>query len=281
MGKLYIVATPIGNLDDITLRALNILREVDLVAAEDTRHSRKLLSAHNISTKMIALHEHNEEHKASELLTQIEGGLSVALISDAGTPLISDPGYRIVEQARVRNIQVVPVPGACAAITALSAGGLPTDRFLFVGFMPAKQQARVSALGELQSQSATLVFYEAPRRIIDLLTDLDAVFGSQRKICIAKELTKTFENFISGTASEVRQVLLENEVLQKGEFVVLVEGFVEEQGLLIEPKILDAVRLACESMPPKKACGLVAAISGYKKNQLYQAYLDAAGTESS
>ena len=195
-GTLYIVATPIGNLDDISLRALKILHLVDVIAAEDTRHSKRLLEAHQISKPMLSLHEHNESARIASLLARIAAGESVALISDAGTPTISDPGYLVVKAAREAQIPVIPVPGACAAITALSGSGLATDRFLFVGFLSSKSGPRKQELAELLQQRATIVLYESPRRIIDLLEAI-ADIAPERELCLAKELTKSYERFLS------------------------------------------------------------------------------------
>lgn len=273
MSTLYIVATPIGNLEDITLRALKILQQVELIAAEDTRHSARLLSAHGIQTRMVSLHDHNESQRASWLIKQMAEGRSVALISDAGTPLISDPGYRLVVQAREAGFQVVPVPGPSAVITALCASGLATDQFLFAGFLPAKSVQRKERLRGLATQTATLVFYESPRRILELLADVGQVLGAQRTICVAKELTKTHENFLVGNAAQLEATLLADPVLQKGEFVVLVAGDEPALSASIDQATLDALREAQAFMPLKKACALVAGLTGFKKNQLYEAAL--------
>ena len=278
VGSLYIVATPIGNLDDISRRALNILQQVDFVAAEDTRHSRKLLSAYHIDTPMVALHEHNEASRAASLLDRIVAGENAALVSDAGTPLISDPGYALVNQARQRGIAVVPVPGARAAITALCASGLPTDRFLFVGFLPQKEVARRQVVNELLQQTVTVICYESPRRILNFLQLMDEL-APERGLCLAKELTKTFERYLVGTAAELLAVLQEDASLQKGEWVVMVAGAGPKVAVDIGGDVLAAVELAAESLPLKMACELVAKITGFKKNQLYQATLQARGTK--
>ncbi|HVK98634.1 MAG TPA: 16S rRNA (cytidine(1402)-2'-O)-methyltransferase [Dongiaceae bacterium] len=273
-GTLYIVATPIGNLNDITLRALEVLKQVDLIAAEDTRHSKKLLDAYAIGTRLISLHDHNEADRAGYLLQLLQQGQSVALISDAGTPLISDPGYRLVKAVREAGEVVVTIPGACAAIAALSIAGLPTDRFLFAGFLPAKQQARRTALEELLRETATLVFYESPKRIVELVQDVGLVLGEQRQLALAKELTKTFETVTTGTALELVEWLQADEHRQRGEFVVLVEGYIVDEGeVVIDPKILRALTLAKEQMPLKKACALVSELTGVPKNQLYDVAL--------
>lgn len=273
-GNLYIVATPIGNLNDITLRAIEVLKQVDLIAAEDTRHSRKLLDAFAIETRLTSVHDHNEADRANYLCGLLAQGQDIALISDAGTPLISDPGYRLVRAVREAGFEVVTIPGPCAAVAALSVAGLPTDRFLFVGFLPAKQQARRTALEILQGESATLVFYESPKRIIETLQDMAQVFGAEREAAIAKELTKAFETVKTATLEALLVWLQEDEHRQRGEFVVLVKGREALSGeILIDAKVLRAVELAREHMPLKKACALVSELTGVAKNQLYDAAL--------
>ncbi len=271
-GILYIVATPIGNLDDISQRALKILQAVDVVAAEDTRHSKKLLQAYQIDTLLISLHEHNESARIRGLLERLAQGQQVALISDAGTPLISDPGYVLVNEVRAAGYQVVPVPGACAAVTALCASGLPTDRFLFVGFLPQKTGPRRQALAAVINEPGTLVLYESPRRILDLLQLIQDLDG-QRDLCLAKELTKTFERFFNGTAAELIALLQADADLQKGEWVVLISPPQKMTDTEVPADVLSAVELAAEGLPLKKACDLVARLTDYKKNQLYQAVL--------
>ncbi|MEC8376619.1 MAG: 16S rRNA (cytidine(1402)-2'-O)-methyltransferase, partial [Pseudomonadota bacterium] len=202
IATLYIVPTPIGNLDDISARAIEVLREVSWIAAEDTRHSARLLQHFSIGTKTLSLHEHNEDKRASMLCEKLKNGEAVALISDAGTPLISDPGFILVRRCREQGIPVSALPGPCAAITALSASGLPTDKFIFEGFLPVKMQARENALSALLDRTFTTVFYEAPRRILDTVSDIQKVLG-ERQLVIAKELTKTFETYVSGTAQDV------------------------------------------------------------------------------
>jgi 16S rRNA (cytidine1402-2'-O)-methyltransferase len=273
-GNLYIVATPIGNLNDITLRAIDVLKQVDLIAAEDTRHSRKLLDAFAIETRLTSVHDHNEADRANYLCGLLGQGQDIALISDAGTPLISDPGYRLVRAVREAGFEVVTIPGPCAAVAALSVAGLPTDRFLFVGFLPAKQQARRTALEILQGESATLVFYESPKRIIETLQDMAQVFGAGREAAVAKELTKAFETVKTATLEALLVWLQEDEHRQRGEFVVLVKGREALSGeILIDAKVLRAVELAREHMPLKKACALVSELTGVAKNQLYDAAL--------
>ncbi len=273
-GNLYIVATPIGNLNDITLRALEVLKQVELIAAEDTRHSRRLLDAYQIETRLTSVHDHNELDRADYLCGLLAKGLSVALISDAGTPLISDPGYRLVRAVREAGFNVVSIPGPCAAVAALSVAGLPTDRFLFVGFLPSKQQARRHALEKLQHESPTLVFYESPKRILEMLQDVIDAMGKERLVAIAKELTKAFETVRVAPAAELMAWLQEDGHRQRGEFVVLVQGHEMEVGdVVIDANVLRAVELAREHMPLKKACTLVSEITGIAKNHLYDAAL--------
>lgn len=274
-GILYIVATPIGNLNDITLRAIDVLKQVDVIAAEDTRHSRKLLDHYGIDTRLMAVHDHNEEDRIALLTQMLVEGKSVALISDAGTPLISDPGFRVVRAMQQSDLQVVSIPGPCAAIAALSIAGLPTDRFLFVGFLPAKQQARRTALEQVLAETATLVFYESPKRIADTVADVITVMGADRTVSVAREITKTFESVKTGTAEEVLAWLHEDDHHRRGEFVLLVQGREDraEAGAVIDPSVLRAIQQANEFMPMKKACALVAEITGLPKNALYEAAL--------
>lgn len=272
-GNLYIVATPIGNLNDITLRALDVLKQVALIAAEDTRHSRKLLDAYQIETRLISVHDHNEADRAHYLCELLAQGQDIALISDAGTPLISDPGYRLVRAVRDAGFEVITIPGPCAAVAALSVAGLPTDRFLFLGFLPAKQQARRTALESLQGESATMVFYESPKRIVEALEDMAEVLGFGREAAIAKELTKAFETVKTAPLGELVNWLQEDAHRQRGEFVVLVQGRPQSDEVLIDASVLRAIALAREHMPLKKACALVSEITGVAKNQLYDVAL--------
>ena len=220
-GTLFIVATPIGNLEDITQRALRVLREVDLVACEDTRHTQKLLNHFGITTRTISYHEHNERERAAKLCELLAQGKHVALVSDAGTPLISDPGFRIVNAAIERGIRVVPIPGAAAFVAALAASGLPTDQFLFAGFLPARTAARRARLGELRTISATLVFYEAPHRIATALKDAAAVLGNRQAV-IARELTKLHEEIVRGTLRELAEQFTSRSI--KGEIVLIISA---------------------------------------------------------
>jgi len=220
-AALYLVATPIGNLEDITMRALRILREVDLIACEDTRHTRKLLTHYNISTPTTSYHEHNEKEKAIELAGQLQQGRSIALVSDAGMPAISDPGYRLVREAIDRGIAVIPVPGPTAFVAALAASGLPTDSFLFAGFLPAKRGARRARLEELKGLPSTIIFYEAPHRLKAMLEDLQQVIGDRQAV-VARELTKIYEQFLRGSISQLLAKLSTEPA--RGEMVVLVSG---------------------------------------------------------
>jgi len=267
-GKIYIVATPIGNLADITQRALDILASVDVVAAEDTRHSGKLLSHYGIKTRTFALHDHNEKQKAQTLIDMTKEGKSVALISDAGTPLISDPGYNLVNLAREQSVDVHPIPGPSAVITALSAAGLPTDKFLFAGFLPVKQQARLAELEKYKNAEFTTVFYESPRRIIDTLNYSEQVFGVDREFVLAKELTKHFESFVKGNAQSILNWLNEDKDRLQGEMVLMVSPNKQEQ--TISPEAEKLMKALIEELPAKKAAAITAQIHGLKKNELYK-----------
>lgn len=267
-AALYIVPTPIGNTGDITLRALETLKTVDLIAAEDTRHSRGLMAQYDISTPMVSFHEHSEAHVVDQLASRVAAGESIALISDAGTPLVSDPGYALVQGVQNRGGLVIPLPGACAAITALSAAGLPTHHFHFEGFLPAKRIARVKRLEVLKGLGSTAVLYEAPHRIIDLLTDMQSVFGAAHEICIARELTKTFETIRRAPVGEIREWVLNDGNQQRGEFVVVSAAALQSSSLSAEGRAL-LVRLASE-LPPRKAAQIVADHYGLKSRDLYQ-----------
>lgn len=267
-GVLYVVATPIGNLKDITLRALEILQAVDCILAEDTRHSQKLLTHYHIVTKLHALHEHNEKSKASWVLKTLQQDKNIALISDAGTPLIHDPGFYLVRLLREQGISVIPIPGASALTTALSVSGLPTDAFVFEGFLPSKRQARQTKLQELVSESRTLVFYESCHRILDCLLDMIDIFGANRAAVLARELTKTYESILSQNLALLRNQLELHPEMQKGEFVVLVSGNAEKSiQLYSEAEKILAVLL--ESLPVKLAVTLTSKITKQPKNLLY------------
>lgn len=267
-GTLYIVATPIGNLGDWSQRAQEILSQVALIAVEDTRHSSKLLSHFGIQTPMLAYHEHNEKQASEKLLARLLAGDSVALISDAGTPLISDPGYPLVSLAHAEGIRVSPIPGPSAVIAALSASGLPTDRFVFEGFLPSKQQARKGRLMALQRDSRTLVFYESPHRIVASLEDMTDVLGGERLAVLARELTKSYETIKQARLAELTGWVASDSYQAKGEIVVMVHG-AQATG----PEAAEAERvltILLKSLPVKEAASLAAEITGAKKNALYQ-----------
>ncbi|MEE4698086.1 16S rRNA (cytidine(1402)-2'-O)-methyltransferase [Pseudomonas alliivorans] len=275
LGSLYVVATPIGNLDDMSVRALKVLREVALIAAEDTRHSSRLMQHFGISTPLAACHEHNERDEGSRFITRLLAGDDVALISDAGTPLISDPGYHLVRQARAAGVPVVPVPGACALIAALSAAGLPSDRFIFEGFLPAKAVGRKARLEQVKEEPRTLIFYEAPHRILECLQDMERVFGAGRPALLAREITKTFETLKGLPLGELRAFVEADSNQQRGECVVLVAGWTPpEDEDVIGAEARRILDLLLEEMPLKRAAALAAEITGVRKNLLYQVALE-------
>jgi 16S rRNA (cytidine1402-2'-O)-methyltransferase len=270
-GTLYIVPTPIGNLDDITLRALRVLKEVELIAAEDTRHTLHLLSHFGIKTALTSYHEHNERDKARMLVERLKSGASIALVSDAGTPAISDPGYRIVFEAIRAGIQVTPLPGAAALTTAICASGLPTDRFLFEGFLPAKSRERKGKLQSLRGETATLVFYEAPHRLLDTLGDLLKILGD-REIAVARELTKVHEEFVRGKLSEVIGALEHRDI--KGEIVLIVQGATGE-AQVSEADLQAVIRqLVGGGMGVKEIAELLGERYGLAKKEVYRLALD-------
>jgi 16S rRNA (cytidine1402-2'-O)-methyltransferase len=267
---LYIVATPIGHLDDISQRAMTVLRQVAWVAAEDTRHSGKLLSHLGISARFLSLHDHNEKQRAASLVEKIKAGENVALISDAGTPLISDPGYSLVRLCRDAGVRVVPIPGACALIAALCGAGLPTDKFHFIGFLPAKSGQRQQILKDIPAGVGTLICYEAARRVLDTLQDVIAVYGPARELVLAKELTKTFEHFEYGTADSIMQWLQQDPQRCQGEMVLMIAPPAEKAADDIAPQVQQTLRLLMAELPLKKAAALTAEIHGEKKNALYK-----------
>lgn len=272
-GTLFIVATPIGNLEDITHRAVRILTEVDLIAAEDTRHSQRLLQHYDISTRLTSLHDHNESQRAIQLMEKLKLGQNIALISDAGTPLISDPGYGFVRRCREADVKVVPLPGPCAAITALCAAGLATDRFKFEGFLPVKAVAKQQALQRLLTETSTSVFYESPRRVVDTVKNIVAELGENRQMVVAKELTKTFETFYSGSAQACLNWLEADTNHQRGEFVLMIAGEKQDQSE-VSADALSLLKLLMKELPLKKAAAVTAEQYGLKKNQLYQLGLE-------
>jgi len=269
-GALYVVATPIGNLEDLTPRARRVLAEVDLVAAEDTRHSGRLLRHFGILTPLAAFHEHNERDKTVELIDYIRKGKRVALVSDAGTPLVSDPGYRLVRAAHEAGIAVVPLPGPCAAVTALSASGLPSDRFAFEGFPPAKAMARRAWLERLVHEPRTLIFYESPHRIEESLADMLAVFGAERETVYARELTKQFETIRHATLGDIAAWVSAERQQQVGEIVVLVHGASAVEDSEANAEAERVLRILLAELPVSQAAALAAEISGWRKKELYE-----------
>lgn len=261
------VATPIGNLGDMTPRAIEVLKNVGHIAAEDTRHSGVLLRHFGISTPMVALHDHNERQRTEMLLERLMAGEDIALISDAGTPLISDPGYHLVRQTRAAGVKVVPVPGASALIAALSVSGLPTDRFCFEGFLPAKRGARTARLEQLKRETRTLAFYEAPHRIEECLEDAVAVFGEERDAVLARELSKTWETLLALPLGKLLERVQSDPDQRRGEIVLLIAG--AEMGDEVEEDARRIALVLAEELPVKQAAALAAKISGARKNALY------------
>ena len=269
-GVLYVVATPIGNLEDWSPRAVSTLKAVSVVAAEDTRHSGRLLQHFNISTRLMAVHDHNEAGRVEGLLAKLEAGDDIALISDAGTPLISDPGYRLVAAAQAAGLRVVPIPGACAAIAALSAAGLPSDRFIFEGFLPARSSARRDRLQQLASEPRTLMFYEAPHRIVECLDDMVAVIGGERRVVLARELTKTFETVRQYSLTEMLAWVKADPDQQRGEIVLVLGGMPDMAAELDWTEADRILGILLAELPVKQAAALAASITGHKKNALYE-----------
>jgi len=275
-GILYVIATPIGNRADMGERAISVLKQVDLVAAEDTRHSKGLLQHYGIGTPMQAYHDHNEEQATPKLIQRLLEGDNIAIISDAGTPLLSDPGYHLVKAAHASSIKVSPVPGACAAIAALSVSGLATDRFMFAGFAPHKQGARQNFYREFEYQVATLVFYESSHRIVASVKDMLLVFGEKRRVVLAREISKLFETVYSTTIGDLLDWLQADANQQKGEFVLVLEG-VKEQ---MNPQFADLeqlLKILLEELSVKQASQIAAKITGVKKNQIYKLALELSG----
>lgn len=269
-GTLYVVATPIGNLQDMSFRAVEILKQVYAIAAEDTRQTAKLLRHFSIQTPMFSLHQNNEQDRVSQLLARLREGENIALVSDAGTPLISDPGFHVVRELQAAGVSIVPIPGACAAITALSVAGLPTDRFIFEGFLPSKNEARLQRLQALNQQTATMIFYEAPHRVMDTLLAMQAVFGETRQAVTARELTKMFEQIKSGTLQDLANYFSSHDDKLRGEFVILVAGGTpsEETGHTLQAEqVLD---ILLTELPVKQAAHLASKIVGERKNRLYE-----------
>ncbi len=278
-GTLYIVATPIGNLEDISARAIAVLKQVDLIAAEDTRHSKRLLQHFAIATPLTSYHDFSSDSEVKKLLDELDAGRSLALISDAGTPLISDPGYRLVEMARSRGISVIPVPGASAVIAALSVAGIPSDRFYFEGFLPAKSTQRCKRLAALADETSTLVFYESPHRIVACLNDMATVIAEpdKRKVFVARELTKKFESHFLGSLLEAASWVASDENNSRGEFVLVLEGRATKLGSDIDAlmlKAIDVAELLSAEVSMKRAVALAAQLVGVRKNALYAAMLE-------
>ena len=282
-GKLYVVATPIGNLSDITLRAIETLKSVNVILAEDTRHSKTLLQHHAIDKPLLALHEHNEKATAEKIIVRVQAGESFALISDAGTPLMSDPGFHLVRAMQKAKLPVIAIPGPCALVAALSVAGLPTDRFCFLGFLPAKSSGRKEKLKTLQNETMTAVLYEAPHRIVECIEDIGEVLGQDRQVVLVKEITKPFEAVKSGSASELVLWLTEDPLRQKGEFVLLIAGKTEQadadSGIMIQSKAV--LQQLLTELSIKQAVSLAVKITGGKKNELYDLALQLKqGTET-
>jgi 16S rRNA (cytidine1402-2'-O)-methyltransferase len=271
---LYVVATPIGNLADMTARAIEVLQTVSLIAAEDTRHSARLMAHFNIKTPMISVHDHNERQRIERIIERLAAGESIALISDAGTPLISDPGFVLVRAVREAQFRVVPVPGCSALVTALCAAGLPSDRFVFEGFLPARSLARRQRLEALADEDRTLIFYESTHRILASLEDMQACFGADRMVVAARELTKTFETIKGAPVAELLAWMREDANQQKGEFVVLVQGKPAPAADAVDAGAMRVLDVLLEELPVKQAAALAARITGLKKNFLYQAALE-------
>ncbi len=273
---LYIVATPIGNLGDITLRAVETLNKVDLIAAEDTRHSQRLMSHLGVSTRLLSLHEHNEREKSQAIIDKVKEGQNVALISDAGTPLISDPGYFLVKLAQEQGVKVVPIPGVSAVVTAISVSGLPSDRFVFEGFLPAKSGNKQRVLELFKFESRTVIFYESPHRIVDTLELMLTVFGESRRLVLARELTKTFETIKGDSLGPLCEWVKSDANQQRGEFVLLLEGAVDvpDESEIDQDKML---ALLIAELPIKKASKIVSEVTGANKKELYQRALEMQG----
>ncbi|MFT7697196.1 MAG: 16S rRNA (cytidine1402-2'-O)-methyltransferase, partial [Reinekea sp.] len=277
-STLYVVATPIGNLADISERAQQVLRSVDLICCEDTRHSARLMDHLGCTTPLLSLHEHNERDRSAMIVERLQSGQSIALVSDAGTPLISDPGYVLVNHVIDAQLQVVPIPGASAVITALSISGLPTDRWRFEGFLPSKTGARLKILNALAKDHLTLVFYESSHRIEGSLADMALAFGADRPIVVARELTKTFETVLRGTIADVQQAVAADNNQRKGEFVVLVQGVATEVVGIGDERVVALVNELTAILPPKKAAAIVAKVFGGSK-KIYYEYIVALGSE--
>ncbi len=273
-NQLYVVATPIGNLADITTRAQQVLEMVDIIAAEDTRHTKRLLNHLGFTKPLMAVHDHNEGYAAKSILEKLEAGQNVALVSDAGTPLIADPGYHVTQEVVKAGFNIVPIPGPCAIITALCAAALPTDRFLFDGFLAPKTSARKQYFESIKNEERTVVAYESPHRIQDSLKDLATTLGDDKELVLGRELTKTFETFLRGTVAEILAMMAADSNQLRGEFVMMIRGAVSKKKLEVSQEALDLTLLLASELPLKKAAALAAKHTGFKKNQLYQLALE-------
>lgn len=273
-SALYVVATPIGNMQDMSQRAIDILQSVDVIAAEDTRHSARLMAHFNINTRLISVHEHNERQRIDTIVEKLESGGSIALISDAGTPLISDPGFVVVRAVREAGYRVIPVPGCAAFVAALSAAGLPSDRFAFEGFPPAKRNARLQYYGALVDESRTLIFYESPHRVLESVKDMSEAFGGDRLAVVARELTKTFETIKSAPLDELIDWMAADHNQQKGEFVLIVHGKPKQDAGVLDVNTEHVLDVLLSELPVKQAAVLASKITGVKKNVLYKLALE-------
>jgi len=274
-AQLFVVATPIGHLDDMTFRSIEVLKSVSVIAAEDTRQSAQLLKHYNISTPLTACHDHNESNKIDILIEKLKTGQNIALVSDAGTPLISDPGFKLVRAAQENGIRVIPVPGACAAIAALSAVGLPSDRFSFEGFLSSKQSQRLIQLEKLKHESQTMIIYEAPHRILDSVKDMADVFGADRPVGFAREITKTFETIKKMTLGELVTFIENDRNQQKGEIVLVIGGAPDAKDQDVEQEKLDQLlNRLLQDLSVKAASQLAADLTGIKKKIAYQRALE-------
>ena len=272
-GTLFVVATPIGNLDDLSPRARQVLSDADLIAAEDTRHTGRLLSHFGIKSRQIALHDHNEETVLAGIIADLKDGKSVALVSDAGTPLISDPGFRLLRAAHDAGIRVSPIPGPSAVVAALSVCGLPVDEFCFTGFLPGKKAARQKKLQALAGESRTMIFYESVHRIVEMTEDLNEVFGDERQVFIGRELTKLHEQCVRTDLRSAAAMLADGRIPLRGEFVLVVAGCATLAGPLVEISTEHLLRMLTEALPGKQAVAIAASLSGQSKNDLYRQML--------
>ncbi|RIY31770.1 16S rRNA (cytidine(1402)-2'-O)-methyltransferase [Psittacicella melopsittaci] len=268
-GILYIVATPIGNLNDLSPRAKEVLSSVDAILCEDTRHSSTLFSAFGIKKPLLAYHDHNERNIAQNIIAQLQEGKNLALVSDAGTPLISDPGYYLTSLCHEHNIKVSPIPGSCAFVAALSASGMPSDSFTFYGFLPAKSKQRQEKLEQIKQSEATAIFYESTHRIKDTLADIITVLGQERKICLARELTKQFETIVTTSAQGIKEYLESNSDHCRGEFVLIIQGCSQKQEASLTPEIENLIKELASELPPKKVAKIVANCFKLDKKEIY------------